>query len=94
MSNVKVGAAAITGTTATVHLNADMKVTANTDKLKALIAKMLTAAGAPADDTTVNAAMSAASSNFSKTTTINSDIPLAQENGKWLVCGDLSSLGS
>ena len=90
--NLKVDPASVTGDTATVHIKADMKMTANQDKLKELIKKMLAATGQPASDAMVNAALAGMGSAFDKATPIDTTVPLKNEGGKWLVCGDLSNL--
>jgi hypothetical protein len=86
MSNVTIGAPSVSGDTATVHMKADMKMTADQGKLKELFKKILTNAGQPADDATVNLAVGAAGSQFSRTQAIDEDVTLKQEGGKWLVC--------
>jgi hypothetical protein len=92
MANVKVGSPAVTGDTATVHLNADMKMTANKDKLKELVKKILTAQGQDASDAIVNAGLEAMAGQFESTKAVDTDVPLKNEGGKWLICGDIGGL--
>ncbi len=86
MANVTVGSPAVTGDTAKVHVKADMKMTADQAKLKELIKKVLAAQGQATDDATVNLALGAAGTAFSRTQTIDDDVTLKNENGKWLLC--------
>jgi hypothetical protein len=86
MTNVSVGSAQITGDTATVHVKADMKVEADQAKVTDLIKKYLAASGQPANDAAVNAAVAAMGSSFSQTQTLDNDVTLKNEGGKWLVC--------
>jgi len=87
MSNVVLGTPQTSGDTSTVHMKADMKITADQTKLKDLVTKMLTAAGQAPTDAMVNTAMAAAGTAFSQTRPWTKDITLKNEGGKWLVCG-------
>ena len=86
LDNVQVGSPSVSGDTATVHVKGNMKVAMDPGKFAAVMKKAMTAAGQPADDATINAIISAASSSLSQTTTLDSDVTLKNEGGKWLIC--------
>jgi hypothetical protein len=46
----------------------------------------MAANGQPADDATIDATIAAMSSRMSTSQTLDSDVNLVQENGKWLIC--------
>lgn len=75
-----------TDTDATVHVKGKIALTFDAEKMKAVIKKVLAAQGIPADDNTVNIALSALTGQLSQTRDLDNDVKLTRENGKWLVC--------
>lgn len=73
-------------TKAVVAMTGKMKIDINKDKFKELMKKALQAAGQPADDATLNAAMGMIDTIAGQEQDISSDISLVNEGGKWLVC--------
>jgi hypothetical protein len=72
---------------ATVHINGNMTVTVDPEKFKPILKQMLAAQGLPSDDNTINTAMGAMASQLSKTQTLDEDVKVVNEGGKWLICG-------
>jgi hypothetical protein len=93
MSNVSVGSPAVSGDTATVPLKAQMKITLNKDKFKEVLKKIMAASGQTVSDALVDAAMAQAGPALEKSQSIDTTVPLSKENGKWLICGDITKLG-
>ena len=73
-------------TNATVHVTGNMTITVDPAKFKPILKAMLAAEGAPADDATIDAAMTAMSGSLSKSQPLDSDIKVVNEGGKWLIC--------
>lgn len=73
-------------TAAVVHLNADMKMTFDKDKMREVMKKMMAAQGAPADDATLDQVMTAMTASLTQTQKLDEDMNLVNEGGKWLVC--------
>ena len=86
VDSLQVGSPSVSGDTATVHVKGNMKVTMDQAKFAAVMKKAMSAAGQPVDDATINAIISAAGSQLSQTTTIDNDVTLKNEGGKWLIC--------
>ncbi len=86
VDSVQVGSPSVSGDTATVHLKGNMKVTIDQAKFAAVMKKAMAAAGQPADDATINAIIGAAGASLSQTSTIDNDLTLKNEGGKWLIC--------
>ncbi len=84
--NAKVGSPTVNGDTATVHLTGTIKATIDSAKFADLMKKVMAAAGQPASDVTVNAAVSAAQAALSQGTPIDNNVTLKNEGGKWLIC--------
>jgi predicted small lipoprotein YifL len=74
------------GTNATVHVTGKTVVSFDAAKMKDIVKQILTAQGAPTDDVAVNAAMSAMSGQLTQTQTLDEDVTMVQEGGKWLIC--------
>lgn len=75
-----------TDTKATVHVTADMAVSIDKDKMKAIFKTILAAQGQPTDDATVDTVLNAMSGQLTKTQHIDEDIDVVNEGGKWLIC--------
>ncbi len=75
-----------TDKTAVVHLTADMKMTFDKDKMRAIMKTIMAANGAPTDDATLDAAMTAMTGSLSQSQKIDEDMNLVNEGGKWLIC--------
>ena len=75
-----------TATNATVHLTGKATTTFDATKMKPIIKQILTSQGAPADDASVDIAMNAMAGSLSSTQSIDEDVQLTQEGGKWLIC--------
>jgi hypothetical protein len=71
---------------ATVHVTGNMTVSVDPEKFKPILKQILTAQGLPADDATIDAAMTAMSSQLSKSQALDQDVKVVNENGKWLIC--------
>jgi hypothetical protein len=71
---------------ATVHVTGKTTVTFDAAKMKEVFKKVMAANGQPADDATIDATIAAMSSSLSTSQTLDSDVNLVQENGKWLIC--------
>lgn len=85
-SNITAKEVSKTATAAKVHVTADMKMTVDQEKFKTILKTMMTAQGMPADDATVNAAMSAMAGSLSQTQKVDEEIDVINEGGKWLIC--------
>ena len=72
---------------ATVHVDGNMTVTVDPAKFKPILKVYLQAKGLPADDATIDAALSTMAASLSQTQKLNEDVKLVNENGKWLICG-------
>jgi hypothetical protein len=85
-SNISAKEVSKTDTAAKVHVTADMKMTVDQEKFKAILKTMMAAQGQPVDDATINAAMSAMASSLSQTQKVDEEIDVVNEGGKWLIC--------
>jgi len=74
------------GTNATVHVTGKTVITVDATKMKEILKTVMAAQGAPTDDVSLNAAMTAMSGQLSQTQALDEDVNLVQENGKWLIC--------
>jgi hypothetical protein len=61
-------------------------MTVDATKMKEILKTVMAAQGAPTDDISLNAAMTAMSGQLSQTQALDEDVNLVQENGKWLIC--------
>jgi len=84
--NVSAKEVSKTDTKATVHVSGTMTVTVDQEKFKPILKQMMTAQGLPADDATINAALSAMSGQLTKSQALDQDVVVVNENGKWLIC--------
>jgi len=85
--NLGVKQTEVTGDSATVHVTGTMKVTFDDAKLKDFVKQMMAASGQPVDEATINMALAAMKAQLSGTgTTMDQDITLKNEGGKWLIC--------
>ncbi|HLO35770.1 MAG TPA: hypothetical protein VK194_06800 [Candidatus Deferrimicrobium sp.] len=75
-----------TDTTATVHVTADMTMTFDKEKMRAIMKTVLAAQGQPVDDTIVDAALNAMTGQLTQTQKLDEDLTVVNENGKWLIC--------
>ena len=71
---------------AKVHVTGTMTINVDQEKFKPILKQMLTAQGLPADDNTINTALAAMAGQMSKSQTLNQDIDVVNEGGKWLIC--------
>ena len=74
------------GDSAVVHLSGSMTVTVDPTKMRDIMKKVMEAQGQPTDDAIIDAAIAAMGSQLSQTQTIDEDVTMVQENGKWLLC--------
>jgi hypothetical protein len=74
------------GNNATVHVTGKMVMTFDATKMKAVMKQILAAQGQPADDAMVDAALAGMSSQLTQTQTLDEDIDVVNEGGKWLIC--------
>lgn len=86
--NVKATEVSRTATAAKVHVTGSMKMTFDKDKFKALMKTVLTTQGLPADDATIDAALTAMSAQMSQAQPVDEDIDVVNEGGKWLICDE------
>lgn len=85
--NLDVKQSSVSGDTATVHVKGTMKVTFDDAKMKEFIKQMLGASGQTVDDATINMALAAMKTELSGSgTSLDEDITLKNEGGKWLIC--------
>lgn len=75
-----------TDTTATVHVTGNTKVAIDKDKFKALMKTVMAAQGQPVDDATLDTMIGAMSTQLSQTQTLDEDVTVVKEDGKWLLC--------
>lgn len=85
-TNVAVKELSKTDTTAKVHVTADMKVSFDKDKFKALMKTVLAAQGQPTDDATLDAMLNGMSGMLEQTQKFDEDVDVVNEGGKWLLC--------
>ncbi len=84
--NVTTTESSRTDTNATVHVTGNMTITVDPAKFKPILKAMMAAQGAPVDDATIDAAMTAMSSTLSKSQPLDQDVKVVNEGGKWLIC--------
>ncbi len=85
-SNVVAKEVSKTDTAAKVHVTADMKITIDKDKFKALMKTVLAAQGQPTDDTTLDAMLSGMTGALEQSQKFDQDVAVVNEGGKWLLC--------
>lgn len=73
-------------TAATVRVTADMKITIDKDKFKALMKTAMVAQGQPVDDATLDTMLTAMSSQISRSQKLDEVVNVVKEDGKWLLC--------
>src|SRR5690349_9956566 len=74
-------------TAATVHLTADLSISFDKDKLRAMMKTMLAAQGQPVDDSTLDTVMAMMATQLTRSQKIDEDVAVVNEGGKWLICG-------
>jgi hypothetical protein len=74
------------GDKATVHITGKAITSFDPAKMKEVLKKVMAAQGLPADDATIDAAMTGMSSQLTQTQPLDRDVNLVQEGGKWLIC--------
>jgi hypothetical protein len=72
---------------ATVHMTADMTISFDKDKMKALMKTVLQAQGQPVDDAALDNLMAMMSTQLSQSQKLDEDVSVVNEGGKWLLCG-------
>jgi hypothetical protein len=87
-SNVSTKEVSKTDTTAKVHVTADMKMTIDQAKFKTIMKTVMAAQGLPADDATLDAAITAMSTQFAAGQKLDEDVDVVNEGGKWLICSN------
>jgi hypothetical protein len=71
---------------ATVHVTGKSTITFDAAKMKEIFKKVVAANGQPVDDATIDATIAAMSGSLSQSQTMDQDVNLVQESGKWLIC--------
>ena len=84
--DVKTTETSKTADKATVHVTGKSTITFDAAKMKEIFKKVMAANGQPADDATIDATIAAMSGQMSQSRTLDNDVNLVQENGKWLIC--------
>jgi len=85
--NLDVKQTNVSGDTATVHVTGNIQVSFDEAKMKEFIKQMMGASGQTVDDATINRALAAMKSQLSGAgTSLDQDITLKNEGGKWLIC--------
>jgi hypothetical protein len=84
--NVKTTETSKSGDTATVHVTGNAVLTFDAAKMKEAFKKLMSAQGLPADDATIDAAITGMSASLSQPQAMDEDVTLKQEGGKWLIC--------
>ena len=74
------------GSTAVVHVTADMKISFDRTKFKDILKKIMEAQGQTLDDAALELMMGAMEGQLSQTQKMDEDITVVQEGGKWLIC--------
>ena len=74
-------------TNATVHMTADMTISFDKDKMRAIMKTVIAAQGQAVDDSTLDTVMGMMASQLTKSQKIDEDIAVVNEGGKWLLCG-------
>jgi hypothetical protein len=74
------------GNNAVVHVKGNMSITMDPAKMRELMKKVLQAQGQPADDVTLNAIVAGLTASPTTSQALDEDIPVVQENGKWVLC--------
>jgi hypothetical protein len=75
-----------TDTEAVVHVTADMKITIDKDKFKAVMKTIVAAQGLPVDDATIDAMLTPMAAQLAQTQKLDEDVTVVKEGGKWLLC--------
>ena len=73
-------------TEATVHLKGTMAMTFDEEAMRSMVRQILEAQGIDATDQMVDLAMSTMEDQLTQTQTIDTDMKVIQENGKWVMC--------
>ena len=71
---------------ATVHVTGKSTITFDAAKMKEIFKNVMAANGQPVDDATIDATIAAMSGSLSQSQTMDQDVNLVQESGKWLIC--------
>jgi hypothetical protein len=74
------------GNNAVVHVKGNMTITMDPAKMRELMKKVMQAQGQPIDDATLDTIMTSMASSMSTSQPLDEDIPVVQENGKWVIC--------
>ena len=72
---------------ATVHLTADMTLSFDKEKMRAIMKTVIAAQGKAVDDSTLDTVMGMMTSQLSKSQKLDEDVAVVNEGGKWLLCG-------
>jgi hypothetical protein len=84
--DVKATETSKSGDKATVHVTGKTTITFDPAKMKEVFKQIMAANGQPTDDTTIDAAIAAMSSQMTQSQTLDEDVSMVQEGGKWLIC--------
>jgi hypothetical protein len=94
VSNVSTKEVSRSDTTATVHVTADLAVSFDKPKMRAILLQVLVAQGQVVDNAMLDQAMDAMSAQMSKPQHIDRDVEMTNEGGKWLICSGALTGGS
>ena len=74
------------GDSAVVHLSATMNVAIDGTKMRDVMKRVMEAQGQSIDDATLDMAVAAMTSQVAQPQTLDEDVTVVQEGGKWLIC--------
>ena len=74
------------GDSAVVHLKATMNVAIDATKMRDVMKKVMEAQGQSLDDATLDMAIAAMTSQVTQPQTLDEDVTVVQEGGRWLIC--------
>jgi hypothetical protein len=84
--DVKTTETSKSGDKATVHVTGKAVITFDQAKMKVILKQVMTNSGQPADDATINTALTAMAGAMSQSQDLDEDVSVVQEGGKWLIC--------
>ena len=93
VSNVTTKEVTRSDSTATVHVTADMTVSFDQPKMRAILIQVLTAQGQAVDNAMLDQAMALMNQQVSKPQHLDRDVQMTNEGGKWLICSNALSGG-
>ena len=84
--DVKTTETSKSGDKATVHVTGKAVITFDQAKMKEILKQVMANSGQPADDATINTALTAMAGAMSQSQDLDEDVSVVQEGGKWLIC--------